>query len=100
METPVDSLLWSKTSTSREMAILSENESGDPRLAYTHPTETQFVFKMLLLRLEACVQTKVKFSVPRDINRVLANMLLHIPVLETNRMIPQLPRSKKQTIVK
>lgn len=100
METPADSLLWSETSTSREMAILSENESGDPRFAYTLPPEMQFVFTMLLLRLEACVQTKVKFSVPRGINRALENMLLHIPMLETNRKIPQLPRSKKQTTVK
>lgn len=100
METPVGSLLWSEASTSWEMAILSENESGDPGFAYTHPTETWFVFKMLLLSLEACVQIKGKFSVPCDINRPLANMLLHIPMLETNRKISQLPTSKKQMTVK
>lgn len=83
-----------------QVAVLSENESGDPRFAYTHPTETWFVFKMLLLRLEARVQIKVKFSVPCDINRPLTNMLLHIPMLETNRKMPQLPRSEKQMTIK
>lgn len=84
------------------MAAFTENEFGDPGFAHTSSTEMWLLFKMLLLRLEAYVQIKelIKFSATHDINRSLPSMSLHVTVLETNRKIPQLPRSKRQMTVK
>ena len=55
------------------------------------------VFKMWLLRLEACVQIKyINFSVPPDINISLPSMSLHVKMLETNKESQIVQRRKSR----